>query len=94
MATNPPPLAPSSLLVSWRSSGTCRLLIRVEAAQASVGLPSSVDGGGELQGLFQRVGDRASGDQSPQLRPVGSEMTNTNQACSEFLIDTKVPQSQ
>ena len=71
MGTNPPPPASSSLLVSWRSSGTCRLLIRAEAAQASVGLPSSVDVGGELRGLFQGEGGLGSRGSEPPAQARG-----------------------
>lgn len=50
---DPGPLTVSSPLASWRSSGTCGLVIRVGLAQASVGLPSVCKRWrGALLGLF------------------------------------------
>ena len=72
----------SSLLASWRSSGTCGLVIRADQCRPQwASHPSVRDRRGALLGLFQGEGGRAARAQSPQLRPVGSQMANTNLAC-------------
>ena len=72
----------SSPLASWRSSGSCRLVIRADQRRPQwASHPSVRDRRGALLGLFRGEGGRAAGVQSPQLRPVGSQMANTNLAC-------------
>lgn len=74
-----PRLAASSLLASSRSTA-CQLLIRAEAAWTSVGLPSAVYVlRGALGALSGRVWPGSRGSEL-QLRPVGSQMANTDQS--------------